>query len=63
MLKKLIEAKKKENAEGANDDEITELKEVMRQQMKQIESNDEEEKEMKKQLELRRQQTLIDNGI
>lgn len=34
MLKKLIEAKKKENAEGANDDEITELKEVMRQQMK-----------------------------
>ena len=52
-LKKLIEAKKKENAEGLNDDEIQELKECMKQQMKQIESNDEEEQVMKKQLELR----------
>ncbi len=43
MLKKLIEAKKKANAEGMNDEEITELKECMKQQMKNIESNDEEE--------------------
>lgn len=48
MLKKLIEAKKKENSEGGNDDEIAELKECMKQQMKNIESNDEEEQEMKK---------------
>ncbi len=31
MLKKLIEAKKKENAEGMNDEEIAELKECMKQ--------------------------------
>lgn len=43
MLKKLIEAKKKENSEGGNDDEIAELKECMKQQMKNIESNDDEE--------------------
>jgi len=30
MLKKLIEAKKKENAEGGNDEEIAELKECMK---------------------------------
>jgi len=30
MLKKLIEAKKKENAEGMNDEEIAELKECMK---------------------------------
>lgn len=43
MLKKLIEAKKKENAEGMNDEEIAELKECMKQQIKLIEGNDEDE--------------------